>query len=49
MFYCRVDVVNHMVNANKNLWKNRVQDQKLVLKRKQTQKTIVQQNALAAH
>ncbi|WP_034550872.1 PcsB-like coiled-coil domain-containing protein [Carnobacterium funditum] len=45
----RVDVVNHMVTANKNLVEEQVQDQKLVVEKKtKTEKTIVQQNALAA-
>ncbi|MGB3160826.1 MAG: NlpC/P60 family protein [Carnobacterium sp.] len=45
----RVDVVNQMVTANKNLVEEQVQDQKMVVKKKtKTEQTIVQQNALAA-
>ena len=45
----RVDVVNQMVTANKNLVEEQVQDQKMVVKKKtETEQTIVQQNALAA-
>ncbi|MEG0679125.1 MAG: NlpC/P60 family protein, partial [Carnobacterium sp.] len=45
----RVDVVNQMVTANKNLVEEQVQDQKMVVEKKtETEQTIVQQNALAA-
>lgn len=45
----RVDVVNQMVTANKNLVEEQVQDQKMVVEKKtKTEQTIVQQNALAA-
>lgn len=45
----RVDIVNQMVTANKNLVEEQVQDKKSVVNKKtKTEETIVQQNALAA-
>lgn len=45
----RVDIVNQMVTANKNLVEEQVQDKKSVVnKQTKTEETIVQQNALAA-